>query len=149
MAPTHDTDHNFQIWNFESKTLEHSFRGHIAPLNGLTFNADGQWLLSSGDDANVRLWHLATSDLVEYRFTESKEAVNNASFSKHENLIFAGGDDDTIRVWGILNHELLDAIEAKQSGITALAISNNGQWLTGGKDGSIHLWAITSEAYSN
>ncbi len=66
---------NYDIGDNQAKT-ELMFRGHNNFVTALNVSEDGQLLVSSGDDASVKFWHVADNRLAE------NLALNNAWLSR-------------------------------------------------------------------
>ncbi|NJN04300.1 MAG: WD40 repeat domain-containing protein [Leptolyngbyaceae cyanobacterium RM1_1_2] len=80
--------------NQETYRLE----GYNDVVNSLAFNADGQRLVSGGQDGTVRLWNLSTQENTK-TLVEHQSSVYAVVYSPIDNLIASGSADKTIKIW--------------------------------------------------
>jgi WD40 repeat protein len=52
-------DYAIRLFNLDSSKEVRRLEGHTSYINGLTFSADGRYLLSGSGDWSVRLWRWA------------------------------------------------------------------------------------------
>ncbi|MEH2137818.1 nSTAND1 domain-containing NTPase [Nostoc sp.] len=124
------------------------FRGHEGSISSVAISADGQTIVSGGDDGTVRLWNRQGFPLVEpLRGHQGK--VYCVAISADGQTIVSGGSDSTMRLW---NHQGLPLVEPFRSHdvakhfpgdgvIISITISADGQTIvSGGADGTVRLW---------
>ncbi len=80
-----------------------STRGSWA--TALASNADGSLLLSGHEDGSVRLWDLATGELVFESRESHSDRVSTVALSSDGHLILSGSWDNTIRAWTTEGHQ--------------------------------------------
>lgn len=63
------------LWDVAFRRVARKFVGHQRAVRGLSMSADGDRLLSCGDDCTVRLWQLPAASIGEGTAAEDDEAV--------------------------------------------------------------------------
>jgi WD40 repeat protein len=81
-------------------TLVQRLKGHLAPVKGLIFSPDGNYLMSTSEDGIAILWDTETWQ--QLRILAGHEGViASAAFSPDSKSIVTGGADKTIRIWDV------------------------------------------------
>merc|ERR1712096_394064 len=58
---------NIQLWEVDSGSLWKTLSGHTGPIKSVAYNpVDGTTLASASDDGTIKLWHVATAEMVKY-----------------------------------------------------------------------------------
>jgi WD40 repeat protein len=84
------------------KMTGHSARptSYRALIWDIAFNPDGTLLASAGGDQTVRLWDVASGNLLA-TLTGHEDAVTSLSFSPDGTILVSGGLDGQLLLWGI------------------------------------------------
>lgn len=78
-----------------------SFKGKFGVTTALSFSASGTLLASAASDATVRVWHLATGDLVAV-LERHRDVVTSLAFNPgSESVMVTTSLDGTVRAWDI------------------------------------------------
>ncbi len=96
-------------------------RGHVGPLAGLAFGAEGR-LASAGSDGALKIWDV-TADQEAIRLPHGGGGI---AFSPRGHRLATGGDDAALRLWDVGTGRLRHALTGHTAGIRALAFSPNG-----------------------
>lgn len=105
--------------------------------------ADGTLALASGgDDTTVRLWNLATGELL--RVLEGHGDIISGLDSLPDGRLLSTSGDGTGRVWDLDVPPSRQVIPPHVSNLSAVHPWNNDQFITGGTDGRVTL-SSTSE----
>ncbi len=99
----------------------------------LAFSPDGALLATANDDHTVRLWAVATGELV-HTLNGHADSVNAVAFSPDGTVLASAGADmdDTVRVWSVADGKCLHVLRGHKRGIVTLAFTPDGANLVSG-----------------
>ncbi|MEO0351777.1 MAG: AAA-like domain-containing protein [Cyanobacteria bacterium P01_A01_bin.15] len=126
-------------------------RDHRAPVYGVTFSPDGQYLASASWDNTLKLWH-ASGQLIT-TLSGHTSAVWDVAYSPDGDYLVSASADATAKIWPIGDDSDTPTVVAPpltlqghQGTVNAVDISLDSQTLvTGGADGHLKFWARTGE----
>ena len=108
-------------------------------------------LASGGGDNVIRLWDVATGELLVTLSGHADEApymdgVWSVAYSPDGSTLASGGNDDTVRLWDVATGGLLATLRGHTKGITSVAYAPAGGTLaSGGYDNNeVRFWDIAS-----
>lgn len=78
------------------------FNGNKAGIFSLAFSPDGKYLAAGGEDRVVRVWDIATANLLK-ELKGHRDIVYSLVWSQDSSLISSAGLDGTIRIWDLSN----------------------------------------------
>lgn len=136
------------LWNLATGGLRQSFRAHNGEVHGLLVTADGQQLITAGEDETIKIWDLAlgleTGSFSPLRtITGHNTAVLAIAISPDGKTLASGGWDGSVKLWDIPSGQLRQTLEGHSQLVGAIAISPDGQTLaTGSRDRTIRLWNL-------
>ncbi len=90
--------------------------GHGKHAQAVGFTRSGGLLVSTGQDAAIRVWSVPGFEPAGV-FKGHEKSVNNLSFSPDESLLATGSTDVTVRIWSFPDGDPLHTLE-KQVGAT-------------------------------
>jgi WD40 repeat protein len=99
------------------------------------FTADGETLVTCGQDACIRLWRVPSFE-PDGAFEGHAASVNTLSFSADGGLLASGSSDGTVRIWSFPGGRELDVLD----GQVAAAISPAGGFATISTKARAVLW---------
>ncbi|MEH2241264.1 nSTAND1 domain-containing NTPase, partial [Nostoc sp.] len=116
------------------------FRGHEGYVFSVAISADGQTIVSGGEDGTVRLWNLQGQTLAE-PLRGHERYVFSVAISADGQTIVSGGTDGTVRLWNLQGQTLAEPLRGHERYVFSVAISADGQTIvSGGTDGTVRLW---------
>jgi WD40 repeat protein len=142
------------IWQTTQYQPQTIFTHHAAPIESVTWAADGQTIASCSHGGVVRVWDAESGQEVHPLFQDARLPMRAAAFNPIDMQLAVGGDDGVIRLWnGLLCQRsgtitegtiCLDTprrLRSSRSPIRSLAWSPDAHHLASGSDdGSFSLW---------
>jgi hypothetical protein len=77
-----------------------TFNGHTKGVQSAAISPDNKYIVSGGDDDDLRLWELATGKELK-TFKGHTQPVWSVAFSPDGKFILSGGEDDIVRLWDV------------------------------------------------
>ena len=96
--------------------------GHTYLVRSVTFSLDGTFLVSGGDDKNVKLWDVQTGGVVR-TFCGHVNDVLSVSISPDCTTIASGSHDNTIRLWHVHAGDCFCVIDGFNSQVNSVSFS--------------------------
>ncbi|XP_006894964.1 PREDICTED: WD repeat-containing protein 90 [Elephantulus edwardii] len=114
--------------------------GHRSKVNEVAFSPDESHCATCGEDGSVRVWSLASMELV-VQFQVLNQSCLCLAWSppscRHQRLV-AGYSDGTLRVFSVSHTEMELKMHPHPCALTAVTFSTDGQTiLSGDKDGLV------------
>ncbi|AVH66666.1 nSTAND1 domain-containing NTPase [Nostoc sp. 'Peltigera membranacea cyanobiont' N6] len=119
--------------------------GHEGDVISVAISADGQTIVSGGEDGTVRLWNLQGLPLTE-PFRGHEGDVWSVAVSADGQTIVSGGEDGTVRLWNLQGQTLAEPFRGHEGDVRSVAISADGQTIvSGGEDCTVQLWNLQGQ----
>ncbi len=116
------------------------FVGGQAALTSAAISADARLAAASSTDASVRVWDIATGELV-YTLTGHGGDVTSADFSPDGRHLVTGAVDFTAIVWDLATGQQARRLTGHSGVVNVAVFTPNGQRvLTGSNDGTVIVW---------
>src|SRR5262245_34501950 len=124
------------------------FEGHKGAVFSVAMARDGKTAVSGGADKSVRLWDVATGQVIK-TFDGHADEVHGVAVSADGRFILSGGFDKTVRLWDVMNGKMLRQMKPEKVGkvelmgkVYAVAISPDGRLGVSGDEHSARLWDL-------
>lgn len=138
------------VWDWQSGEELHRFPP-ILTLYHLGFSPDGKWIVTSGEQQEIRLWDSETFEPV-HSFTNSMQVGFVISFSPYftfslgGQFIYSGNLDYTFTQWDIENNESVKTFSGHAPyRLSRLVMSPDGSQIAStGSDHTVKLWDVES-----
>lgn len=135
---------SISLWDLDARQLLGTFQRGRPAVNSIVFSPDSEWLLSGGDDRQVRLWHVENQRRVR-RCDGHEDAVTSVAFTRDSARALSASLDRTIRRWNLEKGEETARFELHEGGVLSLALAGDGKLgVSGGADGAVVLWNATN-----
>ncbi len=124
--------------------VENKTKGHEGSVNTLALSPDGKWLVSGGEDKQLKLWNPATLEAVQ-TILAMPSVIQSAAFSPDGKTLAAAGDDGAIFLFAAGSWEHKAPVPSGDT-INALAYSPDGKWLaSAGNSDKLQIWSPATE----
>jgi WD40 repeat protein/serine/threonine protein kinase len=114
------------------KTLDGGWEGTV--LNGHTpgaaaaiFTPKGDQALSGGADKTIRLWDVASGQVIR-TFEGHQGEVVTVCLSRDGRLALSGGQDSITRLWEVSSGKALGTFREQGQAVTSVALSPDNRW---------------------
>jgi WD40 repeat protein len=124
--------------------LQPTLRSHTASVCSVAVTADGRKVISASDDKTLKVWDLASGQVVQ-TFLGHSDGVSSVALTPDDKYAVSGSDDKTIRVWDFASGKELRALRGHDSKIWSVAVASNGDRIvSGGADKTVKIWDRSS-----
>src|SRR6267142_4914229 len=138
--------------------------GHTRSANAVAFSPDNRWLASGGKDNLIKIWDLATGNVLRTLYGHTSN-VNALAVSPDGTLLASGSgdindkrdlgiftqggvvggvEDNTVRIWSIQTGRWLQVLRGHELPVGAVAFSNDGHSLTSGGGDAVKVWDVSA-----
>ena len=118
--------------------------GHSGEVWGLAYSDDGNTLLSSGDDALIRLWNPRTGKAMGV-LRGHDSLVSSVAVARGGQIVASAGFDNTVRLWRLPEGDQIAELKGHEDRIRAVTFSPDGRYVaSAGSDNSLRVWEVNS-----
>ncbi|MDP9099194.1 MAG: WD40 repeat domain-containing protein, partial [Verrucomicrobiota bacterium] len=151
-AATASDDNTAALWRASEPNKPLPLKGHSAAVTGLAWSANGNWLVTTSKDSQVRIWNVAAADPSK----QSRVLQGHSASVWLPCLMETGGAgwlvtpsaDNTARVWTFPRGEPASFSKHAEPGVLhhgapvrRVAMDSKARWVvTAGADGRAILW---------
>src|SRR6266404_1709893 len=142
--------------------------GHTRSANAIAFSPDNRWLASGGKDNLIKIWDLATGNVLRtlYGHTGNINALavspdgkllasGSGDINDKRDLwtftqggVVGGAEDNTVRIWSVETGRQLQVFRGHALPVGAVAFSNDGHSLTSVGGDAVKVWDVSAGAES-
>jgi cytochrome c len=141
-AITGSFDYAAMVWDISGATPRrlHRLDAHEGAVNAVAFLPDNAHAVTAGDDGSLRLWDLASGQLV-HRFPGHEGKVNAVSISADGRYAATASWDRTARIWNLASRSDGPVLTGHKGPVNAVAFSHDGATVfTASYDGTVAAW---------
>ncbi|MBW4485746.1 MAG: hypothetical protein KME14_24720 [Tildeniella torsiva UHER 1998/13D] len=148
MLASASEDQSVRLWDSQTHQALRMLSGHNSGVWSVALHPQGHYLVSGGQDRQVRLWPLPSpgSSRLAPRTVGGHEGwVFAVAVSPDGRWIASGGDDRTVRLWDSETGHCRTTWADHSHEVWALAFSSDSRRLVSGSlDGTLRLWDLAS-----
>ena len=145
------------VWNTTNYQAQALFARHTAPIEAVSWAADGQTVASSSQGGVVRVWRALNAQEIHGAYQDAAIRMRTLAFSPTGMQLAVGGEDGQVRIWngftcqqqvsggrGNICKDLPQRLKASNRAVRSLAWSHDTRFLaTGDDDGTVAIWYPT------
>ncbi|MCT7954233.1 protein kinase domain-containing protein [Laspinema palackyanum] len=129
-------------------TLANILRGHSSMVSSVAISPDGQTLVSGSLDETIKIWNLATGNLIRTLAGHSRGVSSIKISPDGQTLVSCGRDNcgrGNIKIWNLTTGNLIRTLAGHSLWVSSVAISPDGQTLVScGGDKDIKIWNLAT-----
>lgn len=119
-------------------------QGHASEMSCIAYSPDGQYIVTGGEDAKVKLWNVSNG-FCFVTFSEHTSAVTAVEFSATKKFLISSSLDGTVRAYDITRYRNFRTFTSPRPvQFCSVAIDCSGEFVVaGGQDVfEIYLWSM-------
>jgi WD40 repeat protein len=131
--------------NFSHADLERSiFAEVMGGVYSIAFSPDGKFLLTGGDDSEIRLWQIE-ENRQHLSWSANNFWVFTCAFSPDGKMVASGSSEAVIRFWNTKTGQSLKVLKGHTNLIFSVVFSPDGKTLASGStDETVRLWDVST-----
>ena len=118
-AGPHQPVYSVKVWDVGTGKLVHWSKGQRATINATTLNHDGTRLATASNDRTVKLWDIATNDLVLdqelHTLKGHKSSVTSVAFSPDGTRVASCDNKGSVKIWDTVTGEELTTFDPEKN----------------------------------
>lgn len=120
-----------------------TLHGHTGDVNSLTFSPDGQKLASSSWDQTVKVWDVATGQVIQT--FNHPDTTYSVAFSPDGGSLAAGVRDGSIILWNLETGQKMNTFDGHTELVQHVTFSPDGSSIVSASfDGTIRVWDVAT-----
>ncbi len=124
--------------------LRDTFGKELSPVASLAFDPAGKTLTTGHKDGTIRLWDVATREVIN-TLRGHADVVTSVAFLSDGKTLASGSLDGTIKLWDVASGKANATLEDHGSGVTSVSLNPKGIMLASGSlDRTIKLWNLAT-----
>ncbi|WP_437330327.1 WD40 repeat domain-containing protein [Sorangium sp. So ce381] len=133
--------HPIRMWTGAERTLP----GHSGNVTACSISPDGQRIVSASDDRTLKVWDLATGQLLSTLEGRS-DRISPYAISPDGQRMISTSLNHTLKVWDLATGQLLSTLEGHAYHVAACAFSPDGQrTVSASYDKTLKVWETSTE----
>ncbi len=132
------------LWSVKTGKVVQKFALGEHFINTLTVTADDKFMITGGEDGNVKFWSLETGMSIK-TFDTNYRPVQSVAISADSQYVAAGCTESSIFLWNVATGVLVRTLTGHQRYIEAIAFPAHGQYLASAStDKTVKLWSLAT-----
>lgn len=132
------------VWEWQSEQYIMKQQGHSTEMNCVVYSPDGQYIVTGGEDAKVKVWNVSNG-FCFVTFSEHSSAVTAIEFSLSKKFLVSASLDGTVRAYDLVRYRNFRTFTSPRPvQFSCLALDYSGELVVaGGRDiFEIYLWSV-------
>ncbi len=152
------SDHLIRILDLTTLAIKLEISGHTNSVFTVTYSPDGQYLLSGGRDAHLKVWRVSEDYALHTSIVAHMYAINHITYNSGGQFLATGSMDKSIKVWDAHTFKLLKVIDKVRHAGHGTSVNKlfwsgyRNQLVSGSDDRTISVWdlnfSLTYEDYT-
>ncbi|MGI2906171.1 trypsin-like peptidase domain-containing protein [Tolypothrix sp. VBCCA 56010] len=124
------------------------FSSKEGAVYSVAFSPDGKTLASGSRDETIKIWNLATGQVI--RTLNRHSPAYSVAFSPDGRTLASSGYDTTIKIWNLATGQVIRTLNGHSAAVGSVAISPDGRTLASGSvaggsdDKTIKIWNLAT-----
>lgn len=131
-------DATARVWDMRTKSQIRVLAGHTHTIGDIVTQAADPMVVTGSHDCTVRTWDLAAGKCMSV-LTHHKKSVRGLAIHPTE-FTFASASTDNIKAWKFPEGTFMRNLSGHNTIINDVAINNDNVVVSGGDNGSMHMW---------
>jgi len=141
------SDHSIAILSKNFELVYQKLTAHQNSVFSLAYTPDGQYLLSGGRDAMLKIWEFGPDLKIAKEIAAHNLHVHCISVQKEGNYFLTSSMDKTIKIWSLQDFSLLKVIdklrnESHTNSINKISWVNEYEFVSIGDDKVMIFWRL-------
>lgn len=132
------------VWEWQSEQYVMKQQGHSSEMNCVAYSPDGQYIVTGGEDAKVKVWNVSNGFCL-VTFSEHSSAVTAIEYSGNKKFLVSASLDGTVRAYDLVRYRNFRTFTSPRPvQFSSLALDASGELVVaGGRDiFEIYLWSM-------
>lgn len=132
------------VWEWQSEQYVMKQQGHSSEMNCIAYSPDGQYIVTGGEDAKVKVWNV-NNGFCFVTFSEHASAVTALEFSNNKKFLVSASLDGTVRAYDLIRYRNFRTFTSPRPvQFSSLALDHSSELVVaGGQDVfEIYLWSM-------
>ncbi|RUS32323.1 WD40-repeat-containing domain protein [Jimgerdemannia flammicorona] len=132
-------DDKSYLWRADTGDQMFELTGHTDSVTAVGFNTTGEYVASGGMDGKVKVWKVATGELLAT--VDGPDEIVWLNWHSKGNILLAGATDSTIWMWGMPSGKFMNVFSGHSASVTAGLFTPDGKKIVSvSGDGSLIVW---------
>ncbi|KAJ1650914.1 U3 snoRNP protein [Dispira simplex] len=132
------------VWEWQSESYVLKQQGHSYDVNSLAYSPDGQYVVTGGDDAKVKVWNVSTG-FCFVTFADHEAPVTAVAFTKNGQVVISASTDGTVRAYDLIRYRNFRTLVTPDPvQFTSVAVDASGDIICAGSSDpfEVYVWSM-------
>jgi pleiotropic regulator 1 len=127
-----------RVWDMRTKKQVHCLTGHDHTVAAIQTQSTHPAVITGSHDTTIKMWDLVAGKCMT-TLTHHQKSIRAIAKPSVERT-FVSGAADCLKKWQSKDGRFLKSWTGHKAVVNALAVNDDGVLVSGGDDGSMHLW---------